>query len=43
MAADLPAKLTHPMSPLVERVAVPLAYVALGIMIGMYLNRRKAA
>lgn len=43
MPAELPTKLTHPMSPMVERFAVPLAYVALGILVGMYLARKKAS
>ncbi len=43
MPDTVPQKLTHPMAPMVERVAVPLAYVALGVLIGMYLARKKTA
>lgn len=41
--AQAETRLTHPMAPMVERFAVPLAYVALGIAIGLYVSRSKKA
>lgn len=34
---------THPLTPLVDKVAVPATCVLIGILIGMYIRRPKAA
>lgn len=33
----------HAMAPLMERVVVPIAFVGIGVLIGMYLARGKKA
>lgn len=42
---SLPAttKQQHVMAPLVERVAVPMAWITVGVLVGLYLGRKKSA